>query len=158
MNSSNPTELIHRISRLHTALLQHGAACCGLESLTRCHILAAVGHEREVTLAELTRRLDLDKAWLSRTIDDLARQGLIEKRKNDTDRRTLLLALTPQGQQRATQLERELHAQFGRVLSRIPATERPGILRALHLLAGALENELDATTHALTCCTTDAEP
>ncbi|ACO45976.1 MarR family transcriptional regulator [Deinococcus deserti] len=149
MSSVTPGDLLRRITHLHTALQQEGANCCGITSLTRCQILTTVGRDGTLTLAGLSRRLNLDKGWLSRTIDDLVHSGLIHKQPSTTDKRTIDLTLTPQGQHRVAALSSELNDQSGRVIDRLPVTERHNVLRALELLADALEAELNSQEPSL---------
>lgn len=142
--STNPGDLLRRITRLHTSLQLEGASCCGVHSLTRCQILTTLGRDGTLTLAELSRRLGLDKGWLSRTVEDMVQGGLIHKQPSVTDKRTVELRLTDEGRRQTGALDTELNDQSGRVFARIAESERANVLRALELLAGALEAELDS--------------
>lgn len=143
MTPPDPGDLLRRITRLHTTLQQEGASCCGIHSLTRCQILTTLDRNGSLTLADLSRTLALDKGWLSRTVDDLARSGHVHKQPGSTDKRTITLTLTPRGRTQVDVLNAELDAQSSRVLGRIPEGDRAGVLRALELLTRALEAELE---------------
>ncbi len=137
-------DLLRTTARLHTELQLRNFACCDVQSSTQCHILTTLGREGDQTLAALTRTLNLDKAWLSRSTDDLVTQGLLEKTPHPSDRRSLLLHLTPAGQQAYHALDAQLGAQSSRVLARLPAGQRAAALELLERLNAALQAELSA--------------
>lgn len=137
----DPSDLLRRITRLHTSLQQHTAQCCGIHSLTRCQILTILGRAGPLTLAALGRQMGADKAWMSRNVDELVREGLIDKQPGQTDRRVVVLTLTQEGQGQVRRLNTELYHQSARLLGRVPPGEQANVLRALELLADALEAE-----------------
>ena len=107
-----------------------------------------------MTLAQLARRLRLDKGWTSRAIDQLVDVGLVDKAAGGTDRRTIALSLTRRGRAEHRRLETILNDQVARVLARIPGAQRPAVTRALTLLHDAYARELadsDTDAHSQTC-------
>lgn len=141
-------EQLRTITRLFTELQQFNFACCDVNSATQCALLTTLEREGEQTLSSLTRSLNLDKAWLSRTTDQMVEDGLLLKAPHPGDRRALLLQLTDAGHQAAQSLNEQLNAQAGRVLERLPAQDRPQVVRLL----GALKSALQAELQAETCC------
>ncbi|WP_188973744.1 MarR family winged helix-turn-helix transcriptional regulator [Deinococcus aerolatus] len=135
--------LLRTITRLFGDLQQRNSACCDVQSATQCSILTTLQREGDQTLAALTRTLNLDKAWLSRSTDDLVEQGLLVKTPHPNDRRALLLRLTDAGQTSAQDLDAQLNAQSSRVLARLPEEDRAAALRLLTTLGAALQAELD---------------
>lgn len=144
------SDLLRRITRLHTAVQLRAASCCGIQSLTRCQLLTTLSREGSLTLADLARHLEADKGWLSRNVDDLVQDGLVNKQPHPVDRRSITLTLTLEGQRQVQALNTELCSQSARLLSRIPPEEREGVLRALEVLAEALGAEY-ALQHGLSC-------
>lgn len=138
-----PGDLLRSVARLHVELQQRNFACCDVQSATQCSILTTLGREGDQTLSALTKRLNLDKAWLSRSTDELVEQGHLVKAPHPTDRRALLLHLTGTGQEAYRALDAELEAQSARVLARLPEADRDGAVRLLSLLADALQAELE---------------
>jgi DNA-binding MarR family transcriptional regulator len=136
-------DLLRTVARLHGELQLRNFACCDVQSSTQCHILTTLGREGDQTLAALTRTLNLDKAWLSRSTDELVAQGLLEKTPHPQDRRALLLHLTSAGQQEYRALDTQLTAQSSRVLARLPQGQRTAALQVLAQLNAALQAELD---------------
>jgi DNA-binding MarR family transcriptional regulator len=91
-----------------------------------------------MTLAELSRRVGLDKSWTSRTVDVLVEAGLLIKEAGTPDHRTIRITFSPAGMARYTDLKDTLNAQAERVLGRIPAHEQANVYHALKLLQEAL--------------------
>ncbi|SMB84403.1 MarR family winged helix-turn-helix transcriptional regulator [Deinococcus hopiensis] len=151
--TQNARDLLRRISRLHTALQQHTASCCGIHSLTRCQVLTTLSREGRLTLADLSRHLGIDKGWLSRTVDELVQVDLVHKQPSQIDRRTVELTLTTQGEQQVHALDEELLRQSMRLLQHIPPEEHGGVLRALELVVDALEAE-STVGEGVICATT----
>lgn len=140
--ASQAGEQLRTITRLFTELQQLNFACCDIHSVTQCGILTTLSREGDQTLTALTRTLNLDKAWLSRTTDQMVEDGLLIKAPHPHDRRALHLQLTEAGAQAARALGDQLNAQAERVLARLPAEDRAASIRLLGLLKAALEAEL----------------
>src|SRR6185436_20853149 len=96
--------LLREVARLHLQMQRTSIACCGGTTSTQCFILTELGRSGTITLAELGRRLGLDKGWTSRAVDSMARAGLLVKTPSDTDRRTLNISLSPSGEARYAEL------------------------------------------------------
>lgn len=95
-----------------------------------------------MTLAELARRLRLDKGWTSRAADQLVAGGLVAKVGGAGDRRTIALSLTRAGQAEHRRIEGLLNEQVARVVRRVPAAQSAVVERALAALYEAYVGEL----------------
>ena len=133
--------LLREVARLPVRAQRQTAACRDV-GITQCTILTELGRAPSMTLAELSRRLRLDKGWTSRAVDQLVEQGLVEKTGDDADRRVVALSLTASGAAQHRRLEATLDAQVKRVIARVPSSERSGVTRALRLLLNAYLAEL----------------
>lgn len=60
-------------------------------------ILLAMDRDVRTTCGQLSRQLGIDAAGMSRALDRLEAMGLIVRSRSETDRRTILLALTDDG-------------------------------------------------------------
>jgi DNA-binding MarR family transcriptional regulator len=136
-----PATLLREVARLHVRAQRQTDACRDV-GITQCTILTELGRAPAMTLAELSRRLRLDKGWTSRAVDQLVEQGLVAKTGDDTDRRVVALSLTASGAAQHRRLETTLDAQVKRVIARVPSSERGGVARALRLLHNAYVAEL----------------
>jgi DNA-binding MarR family transcriptional regulator len=70
---------------------------CGL-SVAQCYSLEAIGTQGQLTLNELADSLYITPSTASRTIEELVRKELVERRQDPDDRRAVSLTLTAQGQ------------------------------------------------------------
>ncbi|GEM46823.1 arsenic resistance N-acetyltransferase ArsN2 [Deinococcus cellulosilyticus] len=134
-------DLLRQVTRLHHQLQQQTISCAGSESLTRCHVISELGKAGRLTLMDLVARLKLDKAWLSRNVDGLLRDGKVVKTRHPTDRRASWIELTAAGNQHLQQLNSALDAQTARVLQHIPEEQHQAIFEALSTLHVALHTE-----------------
>lgn len=96
----------------------------------------AGGGLRQVELAEL---LDIEPITLCRIIDRLAEAGLVERRRDEADRRAWQLHLTEAAAPTIAKLE-EMGKRFNaELLDGIPEDESAILLRALERMRGNLD-------------------
>jgi DNA-binding MarR family transcriptional regulator len=140
--------LLREVARLHVRAQRTTLACDGAGN-TACTILTELGRAPSMTLAQLARRLRLDKGWTSRAVDQLVDERLVDKASGDGDRRTIALSLTRAGLAEHRRVEALLNDQVARVIEREPLGQRPAVARALALLHDAYVAELaDGTSDA----------
>jgi len=67
----------------------------GLEGVAtpQCHVLLELADLKTASITELQNYLVLDKSVVTRTVDTLVKQGLIDRNENPEDRRYGLLHL-----------------------------------------------------------------
>jgi DNA-binding MarR family transcriptional regulator len=133
--------LLREVARLHVRAQREALAGDGART-TECTILTELGRAPGMTLAQLSRRLRIDKGWTSRAVDQLLEEGLVEKAPDASDRRLIALSLTRAGQARHHRLEVLLNEQVGRVIRRVPRAARAAVRRALLALHRAYLSEL----------------
>ncbi len=110
-----------------------------------------------MTLADLTQRLGLDKGWVSRAVDAMCKHGLLIKEPGETDRRTVRLSMTEEGERRRSAINGTLNSLVDRVMAHIPAEDRPTVERALQLLLFALQEEIASSIESECECGTVAK-
>jgi DNA-binding MarR family transcriptional regulator len=81
------------LSRIATRRIE---ACWGLKN-TDLRVLNILVGSDLLTIAEISRRTHVDKAWISRTVRDLAERGLVSRATNERDARMSLVFLTQKG-------------------------------------------------------------
>lgn len=133
--------LLREVARLHVRA-QRATLACADASATQCTIFTELGRAPSLTLAELSRRLRLDKGWTSRAVDQLVQEGFVAKAGSETDRRAVALSLTRAGRARHRRIEAMLDGQVARVIARVRGAERPAVARALALLHEAYVADL----------------
>ncbi|WP_338552226.1 MarR family transcriptional regulator [Paenibacillus sp. KS-LC4] len=75
-------------------------------SCTKLEILCHIHSRTEMNQLELQTLLGVDAAAVTRHLRDLKEQQLIFSRKNENDKRNIIVALTPQGESELTELTR----------------------------------------------------
>lgn len=133
--------LLREVARIQ-GQLQHSeiAICCDTPSTQR-HILTELDRSGPLPFAELVQRLNTDKGWVSRTVESMAQEGILDKEPSPTDRRAVIVSLTEAGTIKAKEIQQTLNGQSARLLERIPEEDREGVYRALELLHQALQAE-----------------
>jgi len=83
--------------------------------------LAAFGPMRQ---GELAARLQLEKSTVSRLVRQMEAQGWIQRNSDRFDGRAVLIRLTRQGRDTASELARARQEKFARILAAIPEDKR----------------------------------
>jgi len=145
--------LLRDVARLHTHLQRLCVSSCEGTTVTQCTVLTELSRGGPMTLAQLSRRIGLDKSWTSRAAEQLTQEGLVEKVPGGKDRRTIRLSLSNSGIVRVQALDQTLNALADQVLERISAEHHTSIHRGLALLQQALSelNEEAAGKEAGPC-------
>jgi DNA-binding MarR family transcriptional regulator len=137
-------QLIRRVSE-HSKFLSREA---GL-TLPQLICLKAIGEledqSTDVTVAQVSDRVQLSPATVSRIIDRLETSSLVSRERSRVDRRRVSLTLTPGGYERFQTLPIPLQETFVRRLSALPEPERLRLLAALRRIAELMEaSDIDA--------------
>lgn len=126
------------LERVFARMLADQTTCCGI-SLPQCHVLLELEGAGCVNLNALANRLDLDKSTMSRTVDSLVRQGLVNRSADPANRRQQIICLSAAGLDRVAGMNRSCDAQYRLVLDRLPVQEQDQVLGSLEILARALQ-------------------
>jgi DNA-binding MarR family transcriptional regulator len=95
----------------------------------------------EVRMTDIGNWLGVSKAHVTRLVDGLERDGLVERSASAHDRRTILVHITPTGRQRLDAALPEHLEHLSRLLGELSSDEK---LVLIHLLARAREAMLAA--------------
>lgn len=118
----------HRIG-LYLADLREDALSQG-----EAHILALLATKSPATIGELHRDLAHRRSTLTSILDRLIARKLITRTVGTTDRRTFVIAPTPEGRAIAKRLLRHLQSLEARVERRVTASEISACLKVLAVL------------------------
>lgn len=66
-------------------------------SIKEMHIIENIGMDREPTMSETARELNITSGTLTTAINNLIRKGYVERRRSDYDRRVVIIKLTDRG-------------------------------------------------------------
>jgi DNA-binding MarR family transcriptional regulator len=96
--------------------------------------LAVRGPQRP---ADLAAALGVDRSTTTRMCDRLVRKRLISRRHSSADRRSVRIALSADGVALVEEVTRRRRLEIERIVQRIPATDRPLVVAALHTFTEA---------------------
>jgi DNA-binding MarR family transcriptional regulator len=138
---------LRQFTRLTHAQLRD---CCTEVTLPQCLVLLEIDESDRLTVGQLASRLRLDDSTLSRTIDGLVRRGLLDRRRDDRDRRVVWIGLTRKGTATCAEIHRQNDDIVRGVFEKIPPSRRRVVIRNFDLLVQAyLDSEGDSGTHAV---------
>jgi DNA-binding MarR family transcriptional regulator len=126
---------IHRVCA--TDMLEIiGSLELSISQVKALHLLDLVGPR---SLGELAAELHLSPAQTGRAIDDLHRQGLVERSEDAADRRVRRVVLTPAGGALLARLAERRHAVLLELAESLAPGEQTALLRALAPLLERIE-------------------
>lgn len=141
------TDRAEHLSRL-MPLIQHAVSHLGIQSTesgrefsltnSRMAALATVMHSGRMTMSELASAMDLPRPLASRMADELVDRGLLERHGDPSDRRRVLVGLTPDGYRVFQRAHREAAVMLETVLQQMSAEDADALLQGLEALLRAL--------------------
>ncbi|NPV02408.1 MAG: MarR family transcriptional regulator [Brevinematales bacterium] len=123
--------------------------CCGV-SFAQCHTLLELEESDNLSVRDLAERLELDTSTLSRTLDKMFKDGLIERKENPEDRRFLIITLTGQARTILKNINGSCNTYYGRMFDSIPSEKHAMIMDSIGMLASAMR-KLRKTDQSLCC-------
>jgi len=136
--SENLRELIRILVRNLDVLEKSDASCCGV-TITQCHAIVEIGRMKKVSLVDLAELLGLDKSTMSRTINNLVEDGLVNRDLDSENRRYVSIQLTNKGTEVFNNIEESMDSYYSSIFSSIPENKRSQVLESLKLLTAAVK-------------------
>ncbi len=119
----------------------------GALSLIHLNVVAVLDVDGPVPMRSLAQTLDVSQASATGIVDRMEQRGLVERRRDDDDRRVVRVALTDQGRNLITGLATERRARLGVMLDHLDDDELEGFLkgaRALHRARARFHQDIPA--------------
>ena len=137
-------QVVRRIS-IHSKLLLRDVGLTVPQMVCLRAIAELEGSSGGVTVANVSHRIQLSPATVSRVVDRLVHGGLVTRERSLVDRRKVSMALTAAGLERVQTLPVPLQETFLRRLGELDQDERARLLDALRRIADLMSaGELDA--------------
>ena len=134
------SRIFRELARMHVRAQRAEMACRNTTEM-HCTLLTELGRSGELPMSDLVARLELDKGWVSRAVEQLVQEGLVRRVAGPLDRRTVVISLTATGRRQFQALETMLDAQLERVFARLATHDRTAVVRALERLYAAYAEE-----------------
>jgi DNA-binding MarR family transcriptional regulator len=112
------------------------------DGLSPIHVRAlfAIG-EDETTAGEIARTAQISPAAVTGMLDDLEAEGIVVRRRSDTDRRCVLVGLTDRGREVLHDTRRRWRARWETALHDVPEADLQAAARVMRAI-GDLFDEL----------------
>jgi DNA-binding MarR family transcriptional regulator len=138
-------QLVDLMQLVHRQLFEH-VRCVWEEKATpatQMMVMNQIGRAEGITVSEVSRRLGLAKSHISKTVEELASAGYVEKRPDPHDGRILRLYRTPAAVARFDAMQAEVRARLSEVVDTLPPAKAAGLIEGLQLLSASLEAARD---------------
>lgn len=112
-------------------------ACCGI-SMAQCHALVEIGRAGSISLVDLATLLNLDNSTMSRTVNNLVNNSMVERQLDPNDRRYITIRLTQEGLEQFHGIESGMGEYFMKIYDAIPKESRSKVLESLQILLKAV--------------------
>ena len=133
------TDLVRVETRLYNAVAERVKAEAGVGA-GHFELLRYVRGHPDARVADLASAFAIGVGTTSKIADRLEKEGWLERRPNPANRRSSLLALTPEGESVVSRTEPVWQAAIQEILG---GAVNPGELTALSLALGALRSDLE---------------
>ncbi|MBN1524533.1 MAG: MarR family transcriptional regulator [Spirochaetales bacterium] len=120
-------------------LVKSDSQCCGVTT-PQVPVLLFIKRNTSVSLSDISKAFPADTSSLSRTVDNLVKQGYITRSEKNEDRRSISLSLSEEGEKLAAQIEKNSLAFLMGVFAGIPEKDRETVADSLIIFADALKS------------------
>jgi DNA-binding MarR family transcriptional regulator len=100
-------------------------------SFTQMKALFVLEQDEEMSVKDISGRLAMSPAAMSRSVDGLVQRGYVARRESDSDRRSKLVALLPQGREVLGRIVAARGAALTAFASELSDAERTALHTAL---------------------------
>ncbi|OAS21378.1 MarR family winged helix-turn-helix transcriptional regulator [Paenibacillus oryzisoli] len=141
----NVREVLQLLVRRFGLLQKDGAQCCGI-SVVQSHIIYELYKRPEIALNELSDVLSIDTSTLSRQVQQLVENDLLNRLPDPKDRRYVVLSLTEKGEEQYNEIAKTMEEYVLGIFKNVPEDKREQVLESLQILS-------DAMSLSPNCCT-----
>lgn len=133
MESPITSAALRAIRRILRAADQNGRRLAAATGLTPSQLLVLKEIERVkgITPGTISQALQFGQATVTNIIDKLEADGLVQRQRNDRDKRSILLSVTPRGVSALEAAPDLLQQDFREGFAKLPDWERAMILAGL---------------------------
>lgn len=132
-------QVTHALKYLGHQFLKGGAADVQPLSFPQMRVIRALDDAEagRIRMGELSAALGVTARNVTTIVDGLEREGLVARMPDPKDRRAILLALTPKGQEHIAGVYAMHHQTAERFFAALDTTERDELLRLLNKILDA---------------------
>lgn len=131
-------ELWRSVNREMHIFMRHIHQGCELPFMTLV-LMRHIDREPGITVIELARRSGSAKSHVSKMVDQLGRQGFVEKRPDPDDQRLVRLYLTRSAREAMAELQGRVRDAWTQVVNELPEGQLDDVVRGLRIFLSTLE-------------------
>ena len=106
---------------------------------SQCYVLLELNKSAKLTMNELSEKMNLNTSTMTRIINNLVRDGYVERLRDEGDRRVVVAQLTRSGIESASQLQLTIIDYYRDIVSHLPSGQIEDVLKSVSLLINAFE-------------------
>lgn len=106
---------------------------------SQCYAMLEILKIGSLTMNELSEKMNLDSSTMTRVIDKLVRDGIINRDRDESDRRVVIVSLSDIGIKAAKELSHSVNEYYKKIIKNIPDGEVLDILSCVSKLLKAFE-------------------
>ena len=114
-------------------------------SVSQLKVMQLLAGPGPSTPGDLVRQTALSNASMTTLVDRLESRGLVARRRDENDRRRVVLALTTEGERVLNRAPNPLHDSFEKIFSALPEWQRSMIVASLEQVADIVDRGADVT-------------
>ncbi len=140
-------EVLMALRRIMRATDLHSSYLAYYHGLTTPQLIALgeISRSGNITAGQLAENVSLSNATVTGILDRLSKRGLIERRRDDEDKRRVLVKLTDLGKKALANAPSLLHDRFVKAFEKLENWEQTSLLSSLQRVASMMEvKDLDA--------------
>lgn len=108
-------------------------------TISQCYTLLNLYKNPPLSMKELSEEMNLDTSTMTRIVDNLVRDGYIEREHSSEDRRVVLARLTEKGEEEARKLSKEVIEFYRQIIKEIPEGKIIDVVEAMNIIVKAFE-------------------
>jgi DNA-binding MarR family transcriptional regulator len=106
-------------------------------TLPQFRMLVVLQSRGELSLSRLAEHLAVNPSTAMRMAERLTAIGMVDRRENEIDRRSVRLALTEAGRRTVAEVTDRRRREIATIVAAIPAAQRADLVQALHTFTTA---------------------
>lgn len=130
--------LVEQIIRKLNLLNRDQKYCYGL-TIPQCYTVESLARKGMLTMNELSKDVGVTISTMTRIIDILTRDGIVDRKRNQKDRRQVCVKLSKKGRDIALKLKHCSEKYSEEMLNQVPIKERKNVFKSLKILNSAIE-------------------
>ena len=140
---ARPGFLLRRAHQISAAVFEDACTELGLTP-AQFGVLTVLQAHPGMGQSSLARALGFDKVTVLRVLRGLETRGLVTRCPAEANRRNMMVALTPAGQDVLAKAQKPAEKAYKRLMAPLDRTQQEQLLQLLQLLTGELEDEARA--------------